>query len=160
MPPSEIMAHNGTASLQGTALYAALAVLAVACGTPSSDAACVWGVDELLSEVDVNSFQRMNCGAFNSLQSEETASALQCLLVTPAGRGAEFSVNYCIDCEVLSTYVLTPDGGLFHVRMEHDSLGDDVREASVEHCAALKHDGSTIECVDASLLYSCQERFR
>jgi hypothetical protein len=60
-----------------------------------------------------------------------------------------------------STYVVTPTGELFHVRTEEDLFGDNYRVATVERCKALvSRVESRIECVDATLLYSCQMRFR
>jgi hypothetical protein len=127
----------------------------------SSVTACVWGVNALLAEVNVTSSERTYCGTFNSAQVQQVSLALNCLLSIPRGQGGELIVNYCIDCSIPSTYVLTPTGELFHVRMEEDLFGDDQRSATVARCKNLvNHGESGIECVDATLLYSCQMRFR
>ena len=126
----------------------------------SSETACVWGVNELLAEINQMSFERTNCGGFNGLQDQQVTSGLACLLSIPMGHGGELTVNYCIDCAIPSTYVIAPTGDLFHIRMEEDYFGDNLREASVERCSGLVERGSMIECVDGMLLYSCQARFR
>jgi len=132
-------------------------------GAPDSGAAsqpCVWGLDELLAEAGVTTPPRSDCGSFNDAETAKISAALDCLLSSADGDAAEFTVNYCIDCSIPSTYVRTPSGDTFHVRMEADQYGDDKREATVERCAGLtKTTGGRIHCVDAEVLYSCQDPF-
>ena len=166
------MTQNGTVRASRRRSGAlALAVLLVACGddaditmdaqAPSSSldgGSCVWELDDLLSQVGATTPERSDCGTFNGAQTEQVSTALECLLETPDGDAAQFTVNNCIDCSIPSTYVLTPKGDLFHIRMEADQFGDDRREVMVERCDNLIDVADEgVRCVNASVLYSCTD---
>lgn len=131
----------------------------VACGADDEDdARCTWGVDDLLAEAGVAPFERMDCGETNSGLSSAVQGSLSCFEAAPAG--AEFTVNYCIDCAIPSTYVKTPEGRLLEVRMENDQFGDALREARVDECDNLVYsDEMVVECVNATRLYACTDEF-
>jgi hypothetical protein len=85
------------------------------------------------------------------------ADALACLESTPDGEAAQFAVNYCIDCMILSTYVLTRSGKAFHVHMESDHFGDESSVATVESCTGFALEQNGVRCESPALLYSCVE---
>ncbi|HKP59711.1 MAG TPA: hypothetical protein VJV78_23470 [Polyangiales bacterium] len=121
----------------------------------SSASECVWGVDELLEEVDVSAPDRESCGSFYGGDPAKIEGAVACLL--EPNRNSELAVNRCVDCEILSTYVVTTNGDKLHIRMEADGFGDDVREASVERCADLQADPRDgIRCTSPKKLYACR----
>jgi hypothetical protein len=124
-------------------------------GASTTDAAtCVWGVDELLAEVGVESSDRADCNATSSL--DPASASLDCLESHRGEDGAEFAVNRCVDCFILSTYVLTPDDKYLHLMMEADGYGDAFREVKVEKCSELRDLGNwDIACIGAVTLYSC-----
>lgn len=127
---------------------------------PDSDK-CLWEVDDLLAEADVGPSKRQSCGSFNGAEGERIDDALECLLSTPKGKTAELTVNDCIDCFIESTYVVTADQKLVRVTREADMLGDDTKTVTVTRCVELKRpENQTIECVDDTEVYSCNEPLR
>lgn len=122
---------------------------------------CVWGVDELLAHVGAIVSERQDCGLTNGSFGAGVEELFRCFEQAPAAPGAEFTLNNCVDCQIPSTYVSTPDGQFYHVRMEADLFGDDRREASVHRCSdvALTTTDTivTVECVNAEELYACTD---
>ncbi len=123
---------------------------------PAPAAGCVWGVDELLAEVGAEVVARQDCGITNGGDLGGVGESYQCFSDAPMDPGAQFGVNNCIDCEIMSYYVSTPSGDVFHVYMESDIYGDPLREARVERCDALDFE-QQVTCVGAEELYSCSE---
>lgn len=123
----------------------------------SHSGACAWGLDDLLAEVDVEALDREDCGATNGGDTTRVSELLDCFAQTSADPGAQFTVNNCIDCLILSHYVKTPSGDTYHVYMESDVYGDSFREARVEHCASIEQGTHTITCVETEVLYECTE---
>ncbi len=136
--------------------FIVFAITTLACACKDD---CVWEVDDLLARAEATSPNRRSCGSFNSIQGEETAEALKCLLATTPGASAEFNVTDCTDCFIQSTYVITVRGELFKLAREADQYGDDMRTVAVERCAELRITEQRVECSAATEVYSCQESF-
>jgi hypothetical protein len=127
---------------------------------------CPTGVDALLAQVEESAPGRVNCGSFHASSFRtgrrgEVDAALDCFL--PADEeGAparELTINRCIDCFMQSTYVVTSEGELFHVRRTGDQYDGQRREVQVERCSALVMDAQlVIRCEGAELLYVCEDK--
>lgn len=142
-------------------------LVATSCGAKSASEepqprpqvdACAWGVDDLLRESDAPVEARESCGYF-AASAELVAPGFQCLeAAIDAGRPAELTVNFCIDCSIPSTFVSTSTGELLRVEMEDDFYGDELRTARVERCENIETDSRQLpQCVNPSQLYLCQD---
>ena len=150
------MAHCGTGRerARGLLTVGLSALLLAAC---KSEPTCVWGVGPLLAEAGVTNFEGKHCGYFNA-NVEAVSGGLECLKSTPKGQAAQFTVNYCLDCKIPLTYVITAAGEFYHVVMEADRYGDPYREARVEACDDLIDERyAGIRCANAAIVYSCWE---
>jgi hypothetical protein len=130
-------------------------LLATSCG---DERTCAWGVDELLRESDASVEMREDCGSFH-YSEDALATGYQCFeAAVDAGRPAELTVNFCIDCAMPSTFVSTSSGELLRVEMEDDQFGDGSRTATVERCDRISTDSRALpQCVNPTQLYLCQD---
>jgi hypothetical protein len=137
----------------------------VAMPPSGSDAAvpakCAWGVDELLREAGVIAPNRRNCGWYWSTTSPSSlAGALTCFDSAIADEAAvQISFNWCGDCWMRTTHVVTEGGEHFEIVMEDDGFGDDQREATVRSCEAFVSDAEQLgpTCSGPVTRYACSE---
>jgi hypothetical protein len=137
--------------------------------------ACPWEADPLLAKVPVELAARVDCGSTSLGILEDDAQTtlegfVDCFTeASRAGRAAQFSVNYCVDCTVASTFVSTAEASVFHVYRLIDSYGTRTasgevlpprHEGRVESCERIEvfvEDAGIprVRCVDPTVLFSC-----
>jgi len=113
---------------------------------------CLWDVDDLLAEIEVPT-PGLDCGQSRS----GDPAAIECYTsARERGEAAQVTLNSCIDCLILSTFVSLPDGSELHLYREADYYGDDRRVVRAEACAevALGSEG-LLSCTAPSILYRC-----
>jgi hypothetical protein len=152
---------------QPTLALALLGVLALACGggeaatavdaqdgiddTPPT--ACLWETNELLSHVEVRT-PEVDCGQVRPGDSD----AVDCFTsARGGGEAAQVTINNCIDCLILSTFVSLPTDGEFHLYREADFYGDDMRVVRVEACGDVAPAEGNLSCAEPSILYRCTD---
>jgi hypothetical protein len=117
--------------------------------------ACLWETAELLSRVNVESPDLIDCGLFlgqQPLDNECFASALD------ARDAVQITINNCIDCMIHSTYVSVPGIGKLHLYREADYYGDDTRVVRVDSCTDfVAGEGSGANCAQPAILYACSD---
>jgi hypothetical protein len=124
----------------------------------SQDHQCFSGVDDLLRESGALVEAREDCGSFGGFDPDLVAAGYECLeSAIHDGRPAELTVNLCVDCSILSTFVSTSDGDLLRLEMEDDNFGDELRTATVERCTEIGTDSNELpRCMEPTQLYRCQ----
>jgi hypothetical protein len=122
---------------------------------------CAWGVDDLLAEAHATAPNRRNCGWYWSTNSAASLQgAMACFDQALADHAAvQISFNFCADCWLRTTYVVTESGEHFEIVMDDDSFGGDgLRDATVHSCESLVADPRlTLTCSGATTLYECSE---
>ena len=116
-------------------------------------AACLWETNELLSHVEVRT-PELDCGQVRPGDSD----AVDCFTsAMVGGEAAQVTINNCIDCLILSTFVSLPTAGEFHLYREADSYGDDTRVVRVEACSEVAPADGNLSCAEPSILYRCTD---
>lgn len=123
---------------------------------------CVWSSDALLAQVGAKQEERINCGRYPYFDTNGVLGGFACLQdAVEQNRAVELSVNTCVDCYLLMTYVASTNRGLMAIRRERDSFGgDDIAEVSVQGCAGLAIEGGenpTVACLKPMDRYRCSE---
>lgn len=120
---------------------------------------CPEDVDGLLATAGVGAGERLDCGFVNGFDLPLVTDGIGCLFdAIETDQSAAFSVFYCIDCGVRTTYVNAPNSGLFEMAMRVNPASGQLSEADVGSCetVARTSDGEEIRCVDREPVFSCE----
>ena len=128
---------------------------ALASSENTPDNGCLWETNELLSHVNAEALELVDCGLLLGQQPLDNECFTDGL---DAGDAVQITINNCIDCMIHSTYVSTPSTGKFHLYREADYYGDAVRVVRVDSCIDfMVGEGSGANCAEPGILYSCSD---